>query len=398
MNDLYYIKKNKWNKIYKLYVNIKKNNKNELFAIVLSHNDKVSDVAFGPIIYTKYSEVYSRLVKYEKVIRITEQFQSFNIVNNKLYSIPKNLDSDVINICYKYICLMYNNVFKMINIIPESSFVYSLFREKSLITTDSNISALYDNDIKCCLKITYTSFIKMLNIKLSNFVKNNISLSFPLIYHSVGNILIFEQIGPTFPAMYTFDEIFLDHSLFSSISNIDKILFEYIYGLYCINKKLNIYHGDLHLNNITIFERGIKNVAYKLEYIDQYYIFKNCFKIAGILDISKSPINIKYFNTTFKTTLHKKKFTNIEILKLCSITDTYHLLCSIKTYLLSKQIINHLFVSRISNIIDFILLIIKDPHELVKTWPNYNIINKMFDQYLSSETTNCHIVSCCSTN
>ena len=33
-----------------------------------------------------------------------------------------------------------------------------------------------------------------------------------------------------------------------------KIIFDYIYGFYCLNSRLNIAHGDLHLNNGTIYK------------------------------------------------------------------------------------------------------------------------------------------------
>lgn len=86
--------------------------------------------------------------------------------------------------------------------------------------------------------------------------------------------------------------VFEDFELFS------KYIFEFIYALYCMNSKLGIIHGDLHLNNFTIFSTYARNInliirkakkrfiTYKIG--DKVYIFPHYGKYGGIIDFSRS--------------------------------------------------------------------------------------------------------------
>ena len=90
-------------------------------------------------------------------------------------------------------------------------------------------------------------------IKLLTNVKNNITLTEKkLLMSDVSTCFVFEYIGKTFYNNISddliYNRIFLDYKLFS------KLLFDIIYGLYCLNIN-GIIHGDLHLNNITINDR-----------------------------------------------------------------------------------------------------------------------------------------------
>jgi len=77
----------------------------------------------------------------------------------------------------------------------------------------------------------------------------------------------------------------------------DKLIFEFIYGFYCMNSRCGIVHGDLHLNNATIFavltfgqSRGLYDkpaTAYSLDG-DSIYIFPEAGVCAGIIDSSRS--------------------------------------------------------------------------------------------------------------
>ena len=73
-----------------------------------------------------------------------------------------------------------------------------------------------------------------------------------------------------------------------------KYMFDICYGLYCINSKFNVIHGDLHLNNACIGK--IYNVA-KIEkqrvlyVIDENYIFPNNGYYGCLIDFSRAIIN-----------------------------------------------------------------------------------------------------------
>ncbi len=82
-----------------------------------------------------------------------------------------------------------------------------------------------------------------------------------------------------------------------------KYMFQICYNLYCLNSKLHVIHGDLHLNNMTLNPLFYKkNVSIdvkdpKILYIlnDQYqYIFSNNFYDICIIDFSRSIIDVEY--------------------------------------------------------------------------------------------------------
>jgi len=46
-----------------------------------------------------------------------------------------------------------------------------------------------------------------------------------------------------------------------------KYMFEFVYTLYCFNRKQRLFHGDLHINNATIYRRVPKNREMKIVYL-----------------------------------------------------------------------------------------------------------------------------------
>lgn len=93
-------------------------------------------------------------------------------------------------------------------------------------------------------------------------------------------------------------EMFKDYYLFS------KYIFEWIYALYCMNSKIGIIHGDLHLNNFTIFlkvtiRRSNGEFLYaKNNYVtyqigEDVYIVPHYGRHSGIIDFSRSFVSSK---------------------------------------------------------------------------------------------------------
>ena len=88
------------------------------------------------------------------------------------------------------------------------------------------------------------------------------------------------------------DRVFTDLGLFS------KHMFEFIYGFYCMNTKAGIVHGDLHMNNCTIFrlyamlkrtgEPYIKSP--KITYVvgETAYVFDHVGLFSMIIDFSRA--------------------------------------------------------------------------------------------------------------
>lgn len=90
------------------------------------------------------------------------------------------------------------------------------------------------------------------------------------------------------------------HAVFDDIHIFTKHMFEYIYAFYCMNTKLGIIHGDLHMNNATInrlysFTRfdGVKLVENPhIVYLvgEQTYCFPHNGTFATLIDFSRAII------------------------------------------------------------------------------------------------------------
>lgn len=402
MKDIIMIKNSVWGDISFLYVETDK--RKELFATIFFNKDGIPiNVALGPIIFTEFSKVYSRLISYIKIENIinSKDFTNFEYPKRNIISIPK-INIDISLICYKFMCLLYYNVFVIFDVIPESSFVYLFYKIKETTPNSVTIDTKYYNDLNCCLKLTHIKDQLIINGKMSKMVENCVCASFPLLYYKVicmkkkeeVIILVLEQIGPTFTTYYMLEEIFTNDKLFTNISNIDKILFEYVYSLYCINMVLKTYHGDLHLNNITIFKS--RNSNYDIIYkVGKNFMFRGCDKTAGILDVSNIIPNLYYFNKTFNASLNTTSFTNIEIIKLCSLADSYNLFNNIKTFLSMKKITNTILFTRLEEIICEIYYMVDNTSKIYnllnkKQWPNMLLMENFFKNYIIKKgSKNC---------
>lgn len=90
--------------------------------------------------------------------------------------------------------------------------------------------------------------------------------------------------------------------IYKSLRIFSKYLFEYIYALFNLNTKLGIIHGDLHLNNVTLFFKtpvkgltgdhiNVHNPYVIYETEDNMYIFEDQSSRAGIIDFSRAFIS-----------------------------------------------------------------------------------------------------------
>ncbi len=133
-----------------------------------------------------------------------------------------------------------------------------------------------------------------IQFSISDIIMSEVTLAFPT-----------EYVGRTFSD--TIDTIKYSQSYHKSIGMpfdvsgmhyFDKYLFEICYCLLCINTKIGIIHGDLHLNNVTIGRlynykttetKKEHRVMYKIE--DKKWIFPNNQHFACVIDFSRSIIH-----------------------------------------------------------------------------------------------------------
>lgn len=213
-------------------------------------------------------------------------------------------------------------------------------------------------------------------------------------------------------------------SMFSDFDEFSKYMFDVVYTLLCMNSRLNIIHGDLHLNNTTVHHmyksyihgstRTIKNNKFVLYILEkEVFIFKDVGKVGTIIDFSRGfiipknnhielkeiqsdrildyyrqlfPDFTKSFGEKLKIKLAKdfdhvyKIFSAIDMYihtdRLIKLTKKYDILQTHKkvTELIKKvnSISRHYLVNIMEKIVD------KDVDIDSIKYPNYDIILKCF--------------------
>jgi len=252
-------------------------------------------------------------------------------------------------------------------------------------------------------------------------------------------IIFMEKIGTTMydvPRFYTtrdtykkqIGNMFTDYYIFS------KYMFEIIYALYCINYKLGIMHGDLHLNNIVLFKRKFEIIEtegniYSIFIVDgtTKYIFPDNGAHIGLIDFSRTIVNSKiisqvedpkfaeaqrrYIISIYddKNVLHDwtkiygKKLENLLIenfdlaFKIITATDTYILFRNLYTYFNylnnNKTLeVNPECLSLLIKIRELSMYYIKNMMERAINkeitsieYPNLTILKECFSQFKLSE-------------
>lgn len=226
---------------------------------------------------------------------------------------------------------------------------------------------------------------------------------------------------------------------FSSLTWMAKYIFEYLYSIYVLNLKLNVIHGDLHLNNITTFIKKpyIDSKTYQpifpnpceiFNLRDTQYIFPTYGRMSGIIDFSRSIIGpesllkddkntqsvimddqkrkisdlykreLPDFYNTYSNELHIaiannfsavfKTFTAIDAYKLTN--GFLYLLDSIKDkYTIAPEI--PAFITRINrlafNYVTIGMLKVIKTCGIPEEWPLYDIITSNFGDYIVEKFT-----------
>ncbi len=110
---------------------------------------------------------------------------------------------------------------------------------------------------------------------------------------------------------------YYNQALYNNYPIFCKFLFEQLYGLHCMNTRLGIVHGDLHLNNVTHYRNGrpIRTVYDKVQLtvfdVDgKFYSFPTYNVVSAIIDFSRSFIwNRKIMSADFD----KKQMREIKL-------------------------------------------------------------------------------------
>lgn len=272
--------------------------------------------------------------------------------------------------------------------------------------------------------------IKLKSEKLDALSRNNDLQEEELIVSDVGINIISEYVGRTVNdiASSLKSEEFKKStgSMFSDTDVFFKYMFDIVYALLCMNTKLNVIHGDLHLNNTTIhytFKKYIysnppdiiKNLSYSLVIFenDLVFIFKNTFKVGTVLDFSRSFILLEelehiqserilsYYNSLFPgfMKIHGDK---LRLLLMHDFNTVYKIFSAIDMYVHTDRLLKYIdknsilqthekskkLVVKINNITKYYLedimekILNKQIESATIKYPNYDIIMQCFGDYI----------------
>lgn len=211
-------------------------------------------------------------------------------------------------------------------------------------------------------------------------------------------------------------------SIFSNYNTFSKYLFDIIYALLCINSKLGIIHGDLHLNNSTIqhiYKTYVHNTV-KLERHSYYMIeddifmfkdtgrvgtvidFSRCFLLPGvddkkILDIQIDRI-IKYYDDLFPDFM--KSYSNkLEEYLVKNFAAVYKLFSAVDAYIHTDRLLIFIEKNDILNTTEKVIKLARKVNNLsrefltshtielinndkiINEYPNYTILKQCFSEY-----------------
>lgn len=202
-----------------------------------------------------------------------------------------------------------------------------------------------------------------------------------LVMSDITMVLLMEHLGRTIadvPKLITFKDYRLESGpLFEKYEVFAKYAFEFIYTLYCLNSKLQIIHGDLHLNNVVLYIKHplfdinanllidnphILYVLNQEDIMNNIYIFKHYGRYAGIIDFSRGIIGREKLEKDFSSHdasqyiidqrrrilhIYKKELpefveaneARIDILMLKNFDLAFKLFTAIDSYKLSKGLL-----------------------------------------------------------
>lgn len=212
--------------------------------------------------------------------------------------------------------------------------------------------------------------------------------------------------------------------IYGNIDVFSKYAFEVLYNLYCFNSKLGVIHGDLHLNNITLFGKmSIKTNMHNIYVTDDHsYIFPQKGANIALIDFSRGLLsrdrlledfdeiqanlyleqqrkqmlrlyehNFPEFYTKYSNKLKAILYEQFDdAFKIFTAFDTYYVFLRWKSMLedLTKIKVNSDIIKLIESIIaqswGFLtktMIDLLNKKTTITKYPNLAIIEKLFDRF-----------------
>lgn len=169
-----------------------------------------------------------------------------------------------------------------------------------------------------------------------NYARSNITLTDKILCFHVEHVGFTVRDVPAFAAHPNIEYRQINTS-FRNFEFFKGYLFEYLYGLYTLNTVVGAMHGDLHINNVTLYEpmryMKIENTKYKLYIINEdkqpeVYAFAHTGIFGIIIDFSRSIIgNLtilkKDFGAEYTKSFIEKQAPRVEKIVLANFPQLY---------------------------------------------------------------------------
>lgn len=305
-------------------------------ALKILHIPRDMGVSITRINY--HNDIHASLICGQKITPLTvADFENFGSINRPVWKelYCNNAMGD----------LMINSVFSGISM-PCGWFIVkntkSLYDNEAMYNKihQSNVYKETVKDLRKLQKTTQEIFAEAINQPIE-VAENNIILS------PYAIVTVSEYVGRTL-ADYLYHYHWLSKAsglLFDDCSIFDRYLFDIIYGLFCCNSIIGTMHGDLHLNNCTIFMQIYfpykgELILYDLRELNKnYYLFKHFGGYSCLIDFSRAILSpektdngvevmkdeiLKLYERNFPEFYASHKI-NLEILSLQSPSDVFNI-------------------------------------------------------------------------
>ncbi len=217
-------------------------------------------------------------------------------------------------------------------------------------------------------------------------------------------------------------------TMYSDVDQFAKYMFDYIYALFCLNKFVNAIHGDLHLNNATLYKmwdlvQPHGDVVYNVD--TRNYIFKNYGVVGCIIDFSRAVVfdlphaetvskRVRKIYSTYFARQYAEYKNEIKAYILGNFNTSIRVFSALDTFVFTKKLLVYIeqFRQQIHAshaVVEFILGINKHTEEILTTrlinavrsqssveFANLEILHRAFKQYSGQISGNVSdYFSCC---
>lgn len=321
-----------------------------------------------------------------------------------------NIESDILSDAWKELHiaqllsdLVLNNITPSISITYDWIYIYNI--NKKLFNNKNMTNRIQLSDELAQQEVTQESTDNVISDNAITVISEYVGRPINDIAHSMESEVFRKSIG----------------SLFDGVDKFSKYLFEITYALLCVNTKFNVIHGDLHLNNTTLYHihktyitnKSLDNTKYTYYVIeDKIYRFEATSRYGMLIDYSRSFIIPKEKNTKHQLsqaekimgyyeklfpTFYEKNEDKLRQLIKEDFARVYKTFTAIDMYIHTDRLLKYIdkygklirihkdnteLIKKANKLSKGHLMAVFDP---AKWYPNMDILTKCFGNYLTKK-------------